>query len=223
MLRLKIRPIERWPGEPTKERKRAPFRVGYSETMKLLEYELDKLDVRNVVLQMDCNERDIRVDGELRASAKPNSPAIILAFEYFVWGGTYNEKGQRLGRYLPLSFPCDTFDDWQDNLRAIALAMEALRKVDRYGVTRSGEQYKGWLALPESGGLQSDEDAARTLCRYAQTDTVTGVLKDADVAKAAYRAACRFTHSDTRADDVTDADFGKVQTAWQRIKMRHGL
>jgi hypothetical protein len=34
------------------------------------------------------------------------------------------------------------------NVRAIALALEALRKVDRYGVTKRGEQYAGWKALP---------------------------------------------------------------------------
>lgn len=40
-----------------------------------------------------------------------------------------------------LSYPCDTFTTLQDNLRVIALALEALRMVDRYGVTRRGEQY----------------------------------------------------------------------------------
>lgn len=221
MLKLKIRPIEKWPGERTKERRSAPFRVGYQETMKLLESELDKLFARNVVLQMDCNERDIRLDGELRASAKTNSPAIILAFEYFVWGGTYNEQGQRLGKYQPLSFPCDTFDDWQDNLRAIALGMEALRKVDRYGITRRGEQYKGWLALPESGGLQSDAEAAETLSRFAGVGTAASILESAQVAKSAYRVACANTHPDKNPDRALD--FGAVQTAWNRIKMRHGL
>lgn len=53
---------------------------------------------------------------------------------------------------LPLRYPCDTFDDWQDNVRAIALALEALRTVDRYGVTKRAEQYKGWAALPSPNG-----------------------------------------------------------------------
>jgi len=221
MLKLKIRPIDRWPGERTRERKPAPFRVGYAETMKLLGRELANLYARNVILQMDCNERDIRVDGEMRALAKVNSPAIILNLEYFVWNGKYNEQKQKLGKYLPLSFPCDTFSDWQDNLRAIALGMEALRKVDRYGITRRGEQYKGWLALPESGGLQSDQEAAQTLARLANSDaTPEMVLRDAVLAKQLYRAACRLTHNDQGGKAE---DFGAVQTAWERLKMRHGL
>jgi hypothetical protein len=34
------------------------------------------------------------------------------------------------------------------NARAIALGLEALRKVDRYRITKRGEQYTGWSALP---------------------------------------------------------------------------
>jgi hypothetical protein len=34
------------------------------------------------------------------------------------------------------------------NARAIALGLEALRKVDRYRITKRGERYTGWSALP---------------------------------------------------------------------------
>jgi hypothetical protein len=99
--------------------------------------------------------------------------------------------------------------------------MEALRKVDRYGITRRGEQYQGWLALPESGGLQSDEEAARTLAKFGQTDfSYVDVLNDAGIAKRVYRAACQLTHGDHGGKSE---DFGAVQTAWERLKMRHGL
>ena len=70
----------------------------------------------------------------LRANVRPRSPGVILSFD--------SKHGQ-------LSYPCDTFDDWQANVRAIALALEALRAVDRYGVTRRAEQYKGWAKLPD--------------------------------------------------------------------------
>jgi hypothetical protein len=33
---------------------------------------------------------------------------------------------------------------WQDNLRAVALGLEALRRVERYGIAQRGEQYAGW-------------------------------------------------------------------------------
>jgi hypothetical protein len=44
-------------------------------------------------------------------------------------------------------FAVDKFATWQDNLRAIALGLEALRKVDRYGITKNSEQYTGWKQL----------------------------------------------------------------------------
>ena len=53
----------------------------------------------------------------------------------------------RAGKRVTLSFPCDTFTDWQDNLRAIAKSLEALRMVDRYGVTSNSEQYRGFTAI----------------------------------------------------------------------------
>jgi hypothetical protein len=221
MLKLTIRPIEKWPGERTKERQRSRFDTSYSETLKLLERELDHLHARNAVLQMDISTLDIKNDGNLRASTRVQSPAIILALEIWKPNGKRNEAGAPLGRYTPLQFPCDHFDDWQDNLRAIALAMEALRKIDRYGVTRSGEQYTGWTALPESGGLQSDHEAAEVLSRFGRTNfSYVDVLDNADAAKSVYLAACRATHPDTGGNQ---ADFQAVQVAWGRLKARHGI
>ena len=48
----------------------------------------------------------------------------------------------------PLLFVCGRFTTWQDNLRAIAKTMEALRAVKRWGATQSDEQYTGFRALP---------------------------------------------------------------------------
>lgn len=44
-------------------------------------------------------------------------------------------------------FAVDTFTSWEDNLRAIVLGMEALRKVARYGIVKGNEQYTGWRQL----------------------------------------------------------------------------
>ena len=40
---------------------------------------------------------------------------------------------------------------WQHNLRSIALGLEALRAVDRYGISRRGEQYAGFRAALTTG------------------------------------------------------------------------
>lgn len=132
-MEYEFRPIVNWPGKPTPRRKRAQFKAGYSATLELLETELRMLAARQVVIQLALSDRDIRVDGRPRAGSRPSHPGVILSFQ---------------SKHGPLSYPCDTYEDWEDNLRAIALALEHLRAVDRYGVTKRGEQYKGWTQLP---------------------------------------------------------------------------
>lgn len=139
-MQITFKPLTTWPGVPTRYREPSRFDSKYSSTLDLLERELNQLSAKNVVIQLDCSPREIRQDGLPRADARMNGPGVILSFE---------TKGK------PVSFPCDTFSDWQDNLRGIALSLEALRKMDRYGVTKNGEQYKGWAALPAPDGERS--------------------------------------------------------------------
>lgn len=182
---MAIRPIQRWPGEYTKSRQHAPFRATFTDTLALLQRELRMLTAKSVVLQVAIAERYFRVDGNPRADAKASHPGVILAFD---------------SKYGPLSYPCDAFWDWQDNVRAIALAMEALRKVDRYGVTKRGEQYTGWKQLPAGGGAQTShmttEQAREVLGRLARWETPPGQTDHLDLVRRAVRDARAFTHPD---------------------------
>lgn len=128
--------LSAWPTTPTlaNKRKRSQFSSSWSNTVGLLESELNAIQASNIVLQADCDRDQIRIDGQLRATAKLRGPGVILSFD--------SKKGA-------CSFPCDKFTDWQSNVRAIALSLQALRAVDRYGVTKSNEQYRGWNALPD--------------------------------------------------------------------------
>lgn len=135
------RPIERWPGSLSPFRRRSPFSASWGDTTSLLDRELGQLGAARVVMQLAIRETDIRLDGQPYARAVATHPGVILAFESI---------------HGPLQYAVDSFDHWQANVRAIALALEALRKVDRYGVTRSGEQYRGWRAL--AAGLSTDVD-----------------------------------------------------------------
>lgn len=135
-IQVQFEPIDKWPEKPTVSRKASKFKTRWSDTCKLLERELLHLGCRRLVIQLDCDRSQIRQDGLPRADARAR-PGVILAFQ---------------SKHGPLRYPCDTFYDWQDNVRAIALALEALRTVDRYGVTKRAEQYKGWAALPSPNG-----------------------------------------------------------------------
>lgn len=135
---MTLRPLDGWPLKFTSPRREAPFRSTLSDTLKLLTRELRNLDPKDTqwptsVLQLALSERDFRLDGMPRADSKPAHPGVILNIE------TRNQPA--------LSFPCDTFWRWHDNLRAIALGLEALRKINRYGITQTGQQYRGWQAI----------------------------------------------------------------------------
>lgn len=186
---MAIRPIQQWPGEYTRGRQHAPFRASFTDTLELLRRELRMLNAKAVALQVAIPERDFRIDGYPRANAKATHPGVILAFD---------------SKYGPLQYPCDAFWDWQDNVRAIALAMEALRKVDRYGVTKRGEQYTGWKQLPAGTG----NGATHMTHEYAR-DLLLSCMKDPEQARhmlpldQLYRRARARAHPDRHGGDRT--------------------
>lgn len=137
-MQMTFRPIDRWDRPETADRGYSPFRSTYAATLDLLDLELRQLDASQVILQVDATERDCRRDGQLRTDAKVRSPRVILAFR---------------SMHGPLKYYCDRYVKWQDNLRAIALGLEALRRVERYGIGSRGEQYRGYIALPSGVAL----------------------------------------------------------------------
>lgn len=195
-----------WPGERTRNRQRSPFKASYTSTCNLLGRELSHLGAKRVVIQADVDSTQIRQDGMFRADARFNGPGVILTFE---------------SKYGPLQYPCDQFTHWQANLRAIALALEALRKVDRYGVTRRAEQYRGWKALTFRGEQYFDnaEEAAKFL---AGSDLAFGdpslIMLDLDYAKSSYKQRAADAHPDQGGDpDV----FKRVTAAWEMVRSWH--
>lgn len=152
-----VKPIITWPGELTSRRSASPFSATWSSTLQLLTRELREVSATARVLQVAIPESDFRIDGYPRANARQQHPGVIVSF-------TTRKAG-------PLSFPCDRFHHWQDNVRAIALAMEALRKVDRYGITRNAEQYQGWKAIGSGraiGGGMTDDEALGVILAAAE-------------------------------------------------------
>jgi len=177
--------------------------------MGTIERELQALAAENVVLQMAIQDRDIRRDGWIRANARPGHPGVILTFESI---------------HGPLSYPCDTFDDWQANVRAIALALEALRKVDRYGVTRRGEQYAGWKQLPPPGASSATMTACIAAELLADAEGLDGDPEDLmdhpEAVRLTYRTAAKNTHPDRHGGDTRR--FQLLQEAKAVLDAHHG-
>jgi hypothetical protein len=163
----RFRPIPRWPHRPTapyQRRSRSTFKAGWQNTLDLLDREVRLLDGQHVLIGGGWSEGHLRQDGMLRANAPaPQHPGIELSFDAVI-----------AGRRQRLVYATDVCEFWQHNVRSIALGLEALRAVDRYGVTRSGEQYAGFKELP-SGSVAPSADRGRDLIR--QHGGVTQALK----------------------------------------------
>jgi hypothetical protein len=155
--------------------------VSYNQTLELLDKELSMLDVKQAVIQIDLPESKIRIDGLPYSGARPNYQGVILSFQ---------------SKYGHLKYATDTFDFWQDNLRAIALGLEALRKVDRYGITKRGEQYTGWKQLPESvDGINDIRTAAEFIAKHSNF-SAEEIINNKNIYTKAYREAALKLHPD---------------------------
>lgn len=196
---MTVRPIEQWPGELTRDRKASNFSTAWTSTVELLGRELRAIGGTDIVLQVAMTENDFRIDGYPRAQAKPEHPGVILSL------------GSKAG---PLSWPCDTFTTWQDNIRGIALSMEALRKMERYGVTKRGEQYTGWKALPQQGSEASEFGSAEAAIAFLRT-VATATPPNANLT-ALYRRARASTHTDRPGNDR--AQWDRVEAAGEILR-----
>jgi hypothetical protein len=95
---------------------------------------------------------DLRRDGMLKADARPRPP-VILSF--------LDREGQRQ------AYPCDTYAWWEDNLHAIAVVLEDLRRAERYGV-QSALLRAGFKAFRPRHPRRCPPSAPRTSSRTHQ-------------------------------------------------------
>lgn len=216
MIELAFRRIDVWPGKlrGDEQRERTPFRSTWTSTLELLETELRALRVDRAMIQMALRPQDFRVDGSVKANAKPDHPGIILTFEH-----------PKIG---PLSYPCDRYsgasvwlprtesngngerrrmiEGWQANVRAVALTLQALRAVDRYGATMNDQQYTGWAQLGPARPMGAADrkmtrvEASEFLRIHSEWRGDWDPVADRVHIDMAYKAAARRLHPDAGGD-----------------------
>lgn len=201
---MKVGPIGEWPTALTPNRQMSKFSATLSDTLTLLEREIyhlvdTKAQQESAELLIAIPPGAFRVDGRPYANAKAEHPGVIFSID---------------SKFGHLSYPCDTFTTWQDNLRAVAKALEALRMVDRYGVTKRGQQYRGFLAIEATAvpsGFATVESAIAFLATFHPT------IPDASTVppRLLVRAAQRKAHPDHGGDDAT---FQRVSLAEAKIR-----
>lgn len=113
--------------------------VGMGAAIDGLRAELRRLGALDVVVSSNVA---LRIDGFPRAGLpEPKDAGVAVYFRLF------NLK--RLSR--PYCLPCDRWHRVAHNIRAIALHIEAMRGMERWGVGSIEQAFAGYAALPAPG------------------------------------------------------------------------
>lgn len=214
-LQILIKPISMWIGAETKSPGNSQFKQTYSNTRKILEFELEKLKAieSSIRLEMFIRDEDLRRDGTmLRAHVKPYKPGVVLSFAVVTKRLRDPHTNEIRNVTKTLSYPCDTYNDWRDNVRAIALSLEKLRSVARYGVFKY-EDIVARLALPSAEGKISTKQAALEFLAHQTRYSVEEISRGGENSiKQAWRIAAHNLHPDKNDGKTTD-EFIKLQEA----------
>lgn len=181
---VSVRPFDTAP--PAEVGSFSRFDTPWRSTVNLLARELSHLGAERIVLELDITEGDLRLDGMPRASARLGSAAVRVSFD---------------SRHGPLRYETGEYRHWQDNVRAVALALEALRLVDRYGVSKRGEQYRGWRQLVANTGNPEDAVVTEAHAREVLARTLDVPLQAISGTEAEVRRALRVSHPDRGGDE----------------------
>lgn len=171
-----FRALPAWP-YPPQERQPSWFQqVTWGAAVQLLADEVAAIGGDDLLVGIVCDPGALTWDGRFRTRDVPKTshPGVEVSFD---------REGGRL------TFHTSAFADVRSNVQAIGRGLEALRKVDRYGITSGAEQYAGFRMLP------ADTKAERG--RYIVEQ------HGGDV-----RAALKATHPDRQGDP---ADFDAVR------------
>lgn len=152
MIDLRFKPLPKWPG-PLGARGDS-FRASYPRTLDLLEYELVKLRATQIIIEAGFSLKQIANSGWPMGGQAPAHAGVVLYFA---------------GKNGAMRFPAGTYARWQANVHALALTLESLRAVDRYGVTHGQEQYRGFAAIaaPGAGQTMTAQAAAELVAKFA--------------------------------------------------------
>ncbi len=156
-------------------------------------------------------EKAYRRDGFVRVDSRaPSHPGVILEFEK-------PEVDKEGGvHYIKMRLPCDTYNQWEDNLRAVAMVLEGLRMIDRHGVSQ-GAQYQGYLALPPKPGEMTIEDAALFLAENSEGAAAVGsIMAFKSFAEMCYKTAAKSLHPDKEGGNAEQ--FAQLENAMSMLR-----
>lgn len=162
-----VRTVDIGNGQTRQERGTRSLTV--ADALKRVSAELGRLGATHEILSTNVV---LRIDGLPRSGQpEPDDPGAAVYFRL---------KAQ------PRCLACDRWNRVADNIAAIAQHIDALRRIDRYGVGTMEQAFAGYAALPANTaanwrdvfGFKADahvtwndvEDAFRTAARQAHPD-----------------------------------------------------
>jgi hypothetical protein len=175
------------PVTPQEKRRRSPYRSSYTQTLARLEDELNKLQATEILIECSFSHEQIRLDGWPRAGQRPRYNGVVISF---------NLPG--VGR---VEYPCDSCLNFEDNIHSIALTLESLRALERYGAVGQRQQYTGFRAIGSGNRHITTRDEAEVFLRSHAG------LGDGLNLRDYYRAAMKKLHPDQ----------GGARSEWDRL------
>lgn len=168
-----------WPRTDITRRQGGGFKTSMARALSNLRYEINLMGGKNVVLSSNC----------ALGQENPEDPGVCA---YFFYEG------------MQLAIPCDRWWKVEHNVQAIALTIEAMRGMKRWGANHMiRAMFSGFKALPAGD--------------VAPWHEVLGVAQHATAQEiqAAYRAKVKEHHPDKGGE--RDA-FVRVQRAYEQAR-----
>ncbi len=112
------------------------FKKTLSAARDSLLAELQRLGAKDIIVSTNI---PLRLDGLFRADiGNAPDPGVAVYFSY---------------KKRPMCFACDKYFHVRENVRAIALTIEAIRGIERWGSSDMMERaFRGFTAIPERAG-----------------------------------------------------------------------
>lgn len=174
-------------------RERSKFEASFArsrdEVVRQVQLLVGRYSKSNLIISTNIA---LRRDGlPLANQRQPDDPGVAIYF-------TYRKK--------QVCFACDRWQKVEDNMHAIALTIDALRGINRWGTGDMVEAaFRGFEALPAPG--QSSAQPWRSVLGLPPGPVSRGAIDDA------YRIARSRSHPDKGG---TPAQFQAVQSAYEQ-------
>jgi hypothetical protein len=174
-----------WPKTDPKERESGnQFKVSIEGALKSLNREVELLGGTTLVLSSNYN----------LTARNPKEPGVVAYFTY--------ENTQ-------VAIPCDRWARIEANVRAIALTIEAMRGMERWGAKHMIKaMFSGFKALPDRVGHRPWQVVMQLADMCAEAD-----------ARKRYRDLARARHPDSGGNEEA---MSELNQAWEECQKERG-